>query len=328
MERVVCEKLTTYLSPCSSYAKLLILGGAAVVGPLKSLAWLAGLDELVEAIDSEAFTIQDNLEVVPLGAGLMWPVERYVELGKISSEIAKRVFHGDPPYPTTTNRLAVARDQCPAGITNQPAPFPLRDISGASRLQTPSGSILCARMKSHKKLETLEREINQMVGGGFNAGNFWFRGLTVEGLKSTLAFFVPHISGNNRDNEFGPGFYTGKDLRYSLCYLNGGVGAIMVFRNPALRNTSIWEPNLEDWQAWVTIWLSRPLAIANRPVPPAYDRADFILGPIREAESDSGNARRQVPRQSNQIQLVAVSYKGCQTLADALHMIIFVEPSS
>ncbi|KAJ5139129.1 uncharacterized protein N7515_003977 [Penicillium bovifimosum] len=33
-----------------------------VVGTLRSLAWLASLDELVEAIDSPAYTIVDDIE--------------------------------------------------------------------------------------------------------------------------------------------------------------------------------------------------------------------------------------------------------------------------
>lgn len=40
---------------------------AQVIGPLRSLAWLAGLDELVEAIDHPTYRIEDNIEVIPLG---------------------------------------------------------------------------------------------------------------------------------------------------------------------------------------------------------------------------------------------------------------------
>jgi hypothetical protein len=46
-----------------------------MIGPLRSLAWLAGLDELVEAIDSSAYIIEDCIKTVPLSAGLMWPAE-------------------------------------------------------------------------------------------------------------------------------------------------------------------------------------------------------------------------------------------------------------
>ncbi|KAJ5336438.1 uncharacterized protein N7506_004460 [Penicillium brevicompactum] len=54
-------------------------GAARCIGPLKSLAWLAVLDELVEAIDNSAFTVEDSIEIVPSGAGLMWPIECLIE---------------------------------------------------------------------------------------------------------------------------------------------------------------------------------------------------------------------------------------------------------
>ncbi|KAJ5334781.1 hypothetical protein N7452_007184, partial [Penicillium brevicompactum] len=69
-----------------------LCGAARCIGPLKSLAWLAVLDELVEAIDNSAFTVEDSIEIVPSGAGLMWPIEYLIEQGRISSRIADRVF--------------------------------------------------------------------------------------------------------------------------------------------------------------------------------------------------------------------------------------------
>ncbi|KAJ5955260.1 hypothetical protein N7501_009539, partial [Penicillium viridicatum] len=40
---------------------------AQMIGPLRSLAWLAGLDELVGAIDNPAYLIQDDIEVIAFG---------------------------------------------------------------------------------------------------------------------------------------------------------------------------------------------------------------------------------------------------------------------
>ena len=70
-----------------------------------------------------------------------------------------------------------------------------------------------------------------MVDGMFPSGSCWFRALSISALKSTLAFFIPHTSGSNSDNEFGPGFYTTESLLYSLRYLRGGLGATMVFKD-------------------------------------------------------------------------------------------------
>ncbi|CAG8136752.1 unnamed protein product, partial [Penicillium nalgiovense] len=41
------------------------------IGPLRSLASLAGLDELVGAIHHPAYIIEDDIEVIPFGAGLL-----------------------------------------------------------------------------------------------------------------------------------------------------------------------------------------------------------------------------------------------------------------
>lgn len=38
-----------------------------MIGPLRSLAWLAGRDELVEAIDNSAYLIEDDIEVIAFG---------------------------------------------------------------------------------------------------------------------------------------------------------------------------------------------------------------------------------------------------------------------
>lgn len=163
-----------------------------------------------------------------------------------------------------------------------------------------------------------------MMSGMSRSGQLWFRALSVPALKSTLALFVPHTSGSNSDNEFGPGFYTTKSLRHSLNYLRGRVGAVMVFKDPALTGTSVWQPDLQEWEAWVSRWLARPLAIARQPAPSEYSTADFILGPISDPQPDRSTLQ-QVPVQSDTTQLVAVSHQGCQKLADSLHLIIFVE---
>jgi len=141
-------------------------------------------------------------------------------------------------------------------------------------------------------------------------------------IESTLAFFVLEGSRSSRDNKFGPGFYTTESLQYSLTYLRGGVGAIMVFKDPDLFRCSVWQPSLDDWTAWVAKWILLPLAIASRPAPPQYENADFIKGPIRGGGT---SGRGHLPTQSEENQLVAVSYKGCQVMSDSLCMIIFVD---
>lgn len=253
----------------------------------------------------------------------MWPVEWHIEQGKIPSRIADKVFGywevGTPPRDTL-----LVRDETPRGVTETPILFNLKDIVGTSRVEKPSGKILCMKVKSQERIGPLATKIKRLVEGGFESGEFWFRGLSVAALKSTLAFFIPQASGSNRDNEFGPGFYTANSLEHSLLYLRGGVGAIMVFKRPDLSRSTVWQPSLADWTAWVAKWTSLPLAIASHPAPPQYDTADLILGPISADKRGTGGSN--VPTQSEDTQLVAISYKGCQVLSDSLFMIIFVDP--
>jgi hypothetical protein len=64
-----------------------------------------------------------------------------------------------------------------------------------------------------------------------------------------------------------------------------------------------------------------PLEIAQQPIPVEYGSADFIKGAI----SSSAQAGRRVPTQSEDIQLLACSYKGYKALSESLELIIFVE---
>lgn len=288
-----------------------------MIGPLRSIAWLAGLDGLVEAIDSPAFTIEDSIEVVPLGAGLMWPVEWYMEQGKISSEIASRVLGHLVPHGTV-----IGRDNVPEGITESPTPFDLKGIAQTSRLERPSGRVLCMKTTFDKKVGRLENKIRRQLDGCLDSGKCWFRGLSLAALKSTLSFFIPEASGSNRDNEFGPGFYTTDTMQVNLEYLRGD-GAIMVFKDPDLYGAQVWQPSLDDWTAWVARWIGLPLSTASCQVPVQYQSADFIEGPIRS--SQASERRGTLPQQSEINQLVGVSYQGCQILSNSLYLIIFVD---
>lgn len=67
---------------------LQITDSAQIVGPLRSLAWLAGLDGLIEAIDHPAYTIRDEIEVVPQGAV---PVNWHWEEGHVPPSIWREI---------------------------------------------------------------------------------------------------------------------------------------------------------------------------------------------------------------------------------------------
>lgn len=103
----------------------------------------------------------------------------------------------------------------------------------------------------------------------------------------------------------------------------------MAFKDPALARASVWQPNLQGWKTWVSRWLAQPFKISHQEeAPPQYDTADFVLGAIRDFEPNRPSVRLQLPGQSDTTQLVAVSYQGCQILADSLFMIVFVDAAA
>jgi len=304
-----------------------------MVGPLRSLAWLTGLDGLIDAIDSPAYTITDRIEIVPRGASLLWPFEWHVEQGTITEDIADRILalqlspHASSP--TQLTPYAKTNATIPAGISETPSALQLSSFTAFSRLGGSSREVLgmearWAKGRDPARLTAVK--IRKQAGDQLASQQLWFRGLSLSTLELTLAFFVPVITASNRENEFGPGMYTTDSLEYCLEYLRGG-GAIMVFKSPDLREQTVWQPNLADWISLVSKWTKIPLAAASQETLP-YMSSDFIMGPIRAPQAGQarrGSANRNLaPRQSDDNQLVATSYRGLQALANSLFMIIFV----
>lgn len=78
---------------------------AQVIGPLHSLAWsagLAGLDELVGAIDDPTYLIEDDIEVNPFGTSLLWLLERHMEEGTLPRRIWAKGSGNNPPVIPST----------------------------------------------------------------------------------------------------------------------------------------------------------------------------------------------------------------------------------
>ncbi|PLB52186.1 hypothetical protein P170DRAFT_322936, partial [Aspergillus steynii IBT 23096] len=293
--------------------------GAAFIGPLRSFAWLAGLDELVDEIDSRAYVIEDEIIEMPRSAEFMWAIVPFIELKIVSFRTVEKVYGARPRY---LRESGILPKTSPAGVTNNPSPFPLAEITPNNRLQRPSGKIMCMRLKSVKDRRTLEINIRRLAEGHLASRNLWFRGLSISALESTLTFFIPQANESYRDNEFGPGIYVADSLSESLRYATRGAGAIMVFKDPDLHNSNVWRLSDDEWNAWTFRWTS-PNVTANRAAPAEYTTADFVQGALSERYEDLGAARQRPRTQSQDTQLVAVSYKGCQILSDSLHMIIF-----
>jgi hypothetical protein len=300
------------------------IGLTQYIGPIKSLFWIYGYDELVRAIDDPAYVIEDEIRVIPAGTGVGFLLDQYFEEGKIPRHIYFRtlgyVYPPSQPIPVMITQV----NTIPRAITANFASHNIGEIHPLSRPQCLPDTVNCLRVKWERKIDRLITNVRNLTGDLLDKNDLWFRGLTRDALTHTLAFFVPVITGKSMDNEFGPGLYTANDFKYALDYCSP-VGAIMVFKNPDLRKLNIWEPTVTDWNQLVATWLQLPLSGVSDIMPEKYKDADIIRGPI-SAPREEANDKKRFPERSENDQLVAVSYKGCEALSRSLHLIIYMEP--
>ncbi|KAI2711928.1 hypothetical protein CBS147332_5564 [Penicillium roqueforti] len=70
-----------------------------LIGPLSSIFWLAGLDELVDAINDPAIALEDEVRLIPTNVGVRWILEHLFEEDKLPASMYDRYFFGynQPP---------------------------------------------------------------------------------------------------------------------------------------------------------------------------------------------------------------------------------------
>ncbi|KAJ6132530.1 hypothetical protein N7471_007745, partial [Penicillium samsonianum] len=124
---------------------------AQMIGPLRSLAWLAGLDELIKAIDHPAYVIQDDIEIDE------WKKELY------------RPSSGPRTLPSAV----------PAAVKGTVETHSFQGNKKSYKL-----------VRFDKSALRLEANIRKVVGAPLELKNLWFRGLNFGALESTLAFFI------------------------------------------------------------------------------------------------------------------------------------------
>jgi hypothetical protein len=287
---------------------------------LQSLLWLAGCDELVSAIDDPAYVLRDDVEIVLNGASILSVIGRHAEQGEIPEVFLLRLSGLSWPVITT---VPPSCHQIPSHVSDTMASHQLADLFPYFCQSSLPSSIRSVRLKRDKNLGRMEMKIRSVTGFGSDQSRLWFRALSLDALISTMVFFIPQLTSQNRENEFGPGFYTTDALHFALAYLRGG-GAIMVFKEPDVRNLQVWYPMEGHWNEMMAFWHRIPLSIASNPAPAQRQSAALIQGPISEGTSMAIRQRR-VPSRSEVEQLVAVSYQGCEALSKSLDSIIFIE---
>ncbi|KAF7177115.1 hypothetical protein CNMCM7691_004763 [Aspergillus felis] len=290
----------------------------SMIGSTRSIFWLFGHKELVKVIDDPACILEDEIVAVPCNANPMgFLMNYYSELGKMPLFI-QELYDGVrlPPW------LHVAPAfQIPDAVTSEPSQRCIADIYPFSCPQTFPDTILCLKIKSEKDLHKTVGQVRRKLGESFNidSDTLWFRGLNMVGLTLSMSSFTPVINPNAHGTEFGPGIYAAKDFKTAASYARPS-GAVMVFKDPDLRDLNVWRPDLSDWQHLTAHWLQLPLG--DLQVPESYKHADVIIGP-RSLNQSEARSKKCFARQSEDLQLVCTSYDGCKRLAASLVAIIY-----
>ena len=289
-----------------------------MAGSLRSLFWIEGVDEAVEIIDDPTRKLEDCIEVVPVGTSVAgFLINRYVEEKLLPVSLEEK-FLGleydtpDPParhtvharVPESVNRTATTAELCTLY-------YPWM------RQRSWPRSVKALKIAHQKNSAKWVSDARRDHGDLLNKSGLLFRGLSLIGLEQSLSFFMPVISGTNHTNEFGPSIYVTPELEYAKQYA-GMRGAIMVFRHPDTRDLEVWEPPTAEWRLLV----AHHLELRHRPkVPPRFNTADVIIGPISQCRRMESEGDLQ---QMDTVQHSYASYRACEKLSASLIGIIYI----
>lgn len=305
------EDIREYIDPDDGWNRTLRL-----VGPMSSLFWLAGLDDLVDAIDSPEFTIHDEVICIPYNASIRSMLPLLSDGGQIPGAVYRNYCH--PPMDFASAAFPVRVSPIPSSVTSSVQSHSLRDLFPFCHQQNFPRQLRSVKLPLQKRLQhtcqIIERDFTNSLGG-----DILFRGLSRLALYSAMARFLPTINSNHADNEFGPGIYTTPSLELAIRYA-GAQGAIMVFQSTDFQDLRVWEPSEEDWFIITTYWTGRVLSNVRERVPDGWE-SDIIRGAVPRAGPRSSGPR--VPGPDTQV--VAVSNAGWSALAASLKMIIWLE---
>ncbi|EAW22413.1 uncharacterized protein NFIA_010950 [Aspergillus fischeri NRRL 181] len=255
----------------------------SMIGSIRSIFWLFNHRELVKVIDDPACILEDEIS-----------------------------FHVAPAF------------HIPDAVTSEPSRLCIADMYRFSRRQAFPETVLCLKIKCQKNKDRTLAQVKKKLDETCNidGDKLWFRGLSMVALTLSMSFFIPVISTGSPDNEFGPGIYTTNTFRLAVEYARPS-GAVMVFKDPDLRDLNVWKPDLSEWQHLTAHWLQIP--INGLKAPDNYKDADIIIGPLSVKQSEA-KAKKRFPDQGEQLQLVCTSYESCKRLAASLAAIIYFTP--
>ncbi|KAJ9228930.1 hypothetical protein DTO027B5_8540 [Paecilomyces variotii] len=290
-----------------------------MIGSIRSIFWLYGYKDLVELVDDPAYSLQDEIVAVPQGVRVVdFLLDRYWEEGKIPRYISE-TYEG-VRWPRSFRVMPVFA--IPERVTETATMHHITDLYPYARAQFFPDSVLCLKLKSHKKATKTIAQAEKKLAGVFDLDNetLWFRGLSLRALALSMSFFLPTIHPHSGDNELGPGLYAAKGFATATDYAHPD-GAIMVFRDPDFNDLNVWRPDRSDWESLTAHWLQIP--VRDLKIPQGYKTADFIIGAISESESRS-MSRKSFAIPGERLQMACTSYDACKRLAASLVAIIYL----
>ncbi|KAI2786273.1 hypothetical protein POX_g08656 [Penicillium oxalicum] len=257
-----------------------------LVGPMSSLFWLAGLDDLVAAIDSPEFTMQDQVIRIPYNARIRTMLPLLHDEGRILGAVYRNYLM--PPPVLSVAGFPARHVPIPPSITSTVKTYDLENLFP-----------FCNPQPFPQQVQSIK--ITQEWKKSRNAERF-------------SAMCSP------RWVDFGPGIYTTPSLELALEYA-GREGAVMVFRNPDFRSLEVWEPNAQEWSTVTRYWTGRPLSNPSQQAPSGWKSADVIKGSTTKEAPRGGDLL--VP--SNDTQVVVRTCPATSLLAASLALIIWFD---
>lgn len=290
-----------------------------MIGSIRSIFWLFGRNDLVRVVDDPACLLKDEIIDVPRGIN---PVGYLINYYSVEGKIPSYIQETDGGVGLSQSFHVAPAFGIPNAVTTEPAQRCIANMYPLSRPQAFPETVLCLKIKNEKKIDKTINQVKKKLGGTFNidGDKLWFRGLSMVGLTMSMSFFLPVINSNSADNEFGPGIYATDDFVTALKYARPS-GAVMVFKDPDLRDLDVWRPDLSDWQHFTANWIQIP--IHGLKVPDSYKHADVIIGPLSTNQSEA-KAKKCFTKQSEELQFVCTSCDGSKRLAASLVAIVYL----
>lgn len=166
-------------------------------GPLKSLLWLAGLDDMVDAVDDPAFTITDEVLQVSMNTDIPFILRALHYAGKVPDCVMQLLYGRPTGKLNSYMQFLLAyrpHEPIPSAVTTSPTNLDLTEVFPYGQNQNCNFplQIRCLRVNWEKNCARLSRQIEDKLNGSVNNGRQLYRGLwSCQILDSQMMYLSP-----------------------------------------------------------------------------------------------------------------------------------------